>query len=303
MRRKPNFFMVGAPKCGTTALYEYLRTHPNIFMCDPKEPHFFAEDFPRRFAETMDEYLELFNDCNDEHIAIGEASIWYLYSSVALKNIFEFNQHAKIIVTIRNPVDMICSLHSENLYNHNEDIDDFEQALRLQEARSKGGNLPSQCRQPLMLQYTDIGMLSKWLKRVTTIFPREQVKVLLFDDLVQSARSTYEDVLDFLNVPYDGRAVFPRINENKAHRVHLLGKFLQHPPIVLRQLVKKTRRVTGIDLRKLALRIRQLNTKGVQRPRLDPRARARLVTEFRSDIEVLEQMLDRDLSHWKEGLN
>ena len=72
MATRPNFFIVGAPKCGTTALYEYLRPHPNVFMSPVKEPHFFATDLGEYpFVRTWEEYTALFQESTDRHLAIG----------------------------------------------------------------------------------------------------------------------------------------------------------------------------------------------------------------------------------------
>src|SRR5690349_21884975 len=88
---KPNFFIVGAPKCGTTALYEYLRPHPNVFLPRVKEPHFFATDLGTYPAvKTRAAYDRLFADSLAEHTRVGEASVYYLRSSAALANIREF---------------------------------------------------------------------------------------------------------------------------------------------------------------------------------------------------------------------
>ncbi|UCC88813.1 MAG: sulfotransferase, partial [Anaerolineales bacterium] len=99
---KPNFFIVGAPRCATTALYRYLCDHPNIFMPRVKEPHFFAEDISvGKPTKTLDWYMGLFEESSEEHLAVGEASVFYLYSSVAVRRIYEFNKEAKIIVILR----------------------------------------------------------------------------------------------------------------------------------------------------------------------------------------------------------
>ena len=151
---KPNFFIIGAPKCGTTALSEYLREHPNIYMCTPKEPHYFDYDFEQyREVETLDEYLGLFEAATTEHIAIGEASACYLYSSVALEDIYQFAPQAKIIVMLRNPVDLAYSYHSQLLYASDENVPDFEQAWRLQDIRREGKKIPPRCRDSALLQY------------------------------------------------------------------------------------------------------------------------------------------------------
>lgn len=74
--RKPTFFIIGAPKCGTTALSEYLREHPNVFVSIPKEPHYFAEDFVRyRRVETLKDYMDIFRSASDKHFTVGEVSV------------------------------------------------------------------------------------------------------------------------------------------------------------------------------------------------------------------------------------
>src|SRR5690349_11034979 len=148
---KPNFFIVGAPKCGTTALYEYLRHHPNIFLPKVKEPHFFATDlgaYPS--VKTMDQYLGLFHDSNEAQVRIGEASVYYLRSDTALPKIREFNPAAHIIAMFRNPVEMVHALHSQLLYVGIEDVPDFEAAWRLQDPRSRGLHIPPRIRSPLL---------------------------------------------------------------------------------------------------------------------------------------------------------
>src|SRR5438046_517218 len=85
---RPTFMIVGAPKCGTTALYEYLQTHPQVFISDPKEPHYFAEDLgAHRTVFNRAEYNALFSAAGSQHLAVGEASAWYLHSSVALPKV------------------------------------------------------------------------------------------------------------------------------------------------------------------------------------------------------------------------
>ena len=125
----PNFFLAGAPKCGTTSLSEYLRAHPNVFMCCPKEPFYFDDDLTRIHAVgSFDDYLALFRNCGEEHLAVGEASTCYLFSRNAMKRIHAFNDEAKIIVMFRNPADFLPSLHAELLFNFNEDQEDFTEA-------------------------------------------------------------------------------------------------------------------------------------------------------------------------------
>jgi len=113
--RKPDLFIVGAPRSGTTALYEYLRSHPDIFMCTPKEPNYFSFDMNRpRAANTEEEYLRLFKNAHEK--VAGEASVWYLYSKVAIAEIMRFNPDAKIIAMVRSPIDWFRSWHAHRFF-------------------------------------------------------------------------------------------------------------------------------------------------------------------------------------------
>jgi hypothetical protein len=108
--RKPDFFIVGAPKSGTTAMYFYLKQHPEIFMPERKELHFFGSDFfAPHFVRDLKDYLKFFEGADNKK-RIGEASPWYLYSKRAAFEIKEFNPDADIIIMLRNPVDMMYSL-------------------------------------------------------------------------------------------------------------------------------------------------------------------------------------------------
>lgn len=220
MAQRPNFFIVGAPKCGTTALYQYLRPHPSIFMPELKEPHFFARDlgsYPR--IKTPEEYAALFAPSSERHLAVGEASVYYLRSSVAIPAIREFNPEARIIAMFRNPVDMVYSLHSQLLYVSEETVEDFETAWRLQERRARGLDLPPAIRSPLLVQYAEVGRFGSQAQRVLATFPTAQVKLILFDDFAASPQRIYDEVIQFLGIPHDGRTQFPRINENKRARM------------------------------------------------------------------------------------
>jgi hypothetical protein len=108
--RKPNFFIIGAAKCGTTSLSVWLGGHPQIFMSSMKEPHFFNND-DRQAIRTLDDYEALFWSATEEHIAIGEASVWYLSSADAVPAILQYQPEAKFIVMLRNPVEMAPALH------------------------------------------------------------------------------------------------------------------------------------------------------------------------------------------------
>jgi hypothetical protein len=297
---KPNFFILGAPKCGTTALYEYLRPHPNIFMSPIKEPHYFAKDlgsYPR--IKTLQEYEQLFTGATAEHLRVGEASVYYLRSTLAVVNIREFNPDAKLIAMFRNPVDMVHSFHSQLLYVAEETVPDFETAWRLQERRARGLDLPPRSRGPFLLQYAELGRFGTQAQRVLEIFPPNQVKLILYDDFTASPQKVYDEVIEFLDLPHDNRTEFPRINENKQAKVAWLRNLYQKPPPGLRRAFRRVKQLVGGEgLTAVTKKVVALNTSRERRPPLTPAFRAELAATFREEISLLSRLLDRDLSHW-----
>ena len=300
MPEKPDFFIVGAPKCGTTALYAYLRQHPNIFMSRVKEPHFFAKDLGQYpLVKTVDEYMNLFAERAPEHVRAGEASVYYLRSSVAIPGIHDFNPDAKIIAMFRNPVDMVYSLHSQLLYWSEETESDFETAWRLQERRRQGLDLPPTCREPFLVQYAEVGRFGTQAQRLLSIIPPAQVKLILYEDFAASPQGVYAEVIDFLGIPHDNRTDFPRINDNKRAKMEWLRDFIRKPPPVLRSAYRTLKQQMGAKtVVAVKKKILGLNTVTERRPPLSPAFRAELVAAFRDEVDLLSRIVNRDLSRW-----
>lgn len=300
MAPKPNFFIVGAPKCGTTALYEYLRLHPNVFMPELKEPHFFSTDLVTyHIVGSGEEYAGLFAEAGEQHTRIGEASASYLLSETAIPAIRAYNPAARLIAMFRNPADMVHSFHSQLLYWSEETVPDFETAWRLQERRRRGLDLPRTCREPFWLQYERIGRFGTQVQRLLATFPAEQVKLILYDDFAASPQTVYRDVLDFLGLPDDHRGEFPRVNENKRAKVTWLSNFIRKPPPILRSAYLSLKRTAvGSGLSAVKEKLLDLNTTRARRPPLSPAFRAELVETFRDEVALLSSLMRRDLSRW-----
>ena len=299
--RRPNFFILGAPKCGTTALSEYLRQHPRAFVSQPKEPHYFCGDFDYYYApgrRSEEHYLRLFDAATDEHLAVGEASVWYLYSGDAARNIAAFDPDARVIVMLRNPVDLVPSLHSQLLYMLDEDEPDPARAWELQEPRRRGEHLPPRVRVPEFLQYGDAARLGAQLRRVYEALPREQVLTLVFDDLREDTGAVYRRTLEFLGLPDDGRADFPRVNENKVHRAGAVARLTQRPPAALVGVARSVKRVAGVERLGVLERVRRGNRQVTRRRQIDPELAAELRDHFRDDVGELGELVGRDLSGW-----
>jgi hypothetical protein len=300
---KPNFFILGAPKCGTTALFEYLRSHPSIFLPRVKEPHFFATDLGSYPAvKSIDAYQALFTDARPDQTRVGEASVYYLRSTTAAANIHQYRPDARLIAMFRNPVEMLHSFHSQLLYVAEETVEDFETAWRLQDRRARGLDLPRGSRGAFLLQYREMGRFGSQTQRVLASFPAGQLKVILFDDFAADPKRVYDEVIEFLGLPNDERAEFPRINDNKRARVTWLRNFLRKPPPLVRETYRSLkRRVGGSRMDAFKSAIVRRNTVRERRSPLSPSFRAELTEEFRDEVALLSTLLDRDLGHWTTG--
>jgi len=295
---KPNFFILGAPKCGTTSLDAWLAAHPRIFTA-PKEPDYFNRDPAAVCATSLRRYEALFADATDAHIAIGEASPKYLRHPHALANILQYNAEAKFIVMVRNPVDMAASWHAQQLLNDNEDARDFEAAWNFQDQRRAGDAIPRLCYDPANLLYADVCALGSQLARVFESVAAARVHVILFDDLASDPAGVYRAVLAFLNVPDDGRAVFDAHNPGRLPRFRYVNRRLAdaHAQLARVKTALGIRRAfnTGAWVR----RLQRLNRSKDARAPLRPEFRHQLNEYFADEVRQLEALLDRDLSHWK----
>ncbi len=231
-KRAPDFFIVGHAKCGTTALYEMLRHHPQIFMPDykagaGKEPWYFSRSNPQpqttgersiaftgRFPMTLDEYLLLFTGARGDQ-RIGEASTSYLWSPTAAAAIADVQPAARIIAILREPASFLYSLHLQLLQNHHETEKDFRKALALDDARREGRHIPKHSYWPSALIYSDRVRYAEQLSRYHAVFSPERVLVLIYDDFRSDNEGTVRAVLRFLEVddsaPIDVVATNPTV--------------------------------------------------------------------------------------------
>lgn len=129
--KKPNFFILGAPKCGTTSMAAWLGEHPRIYTSAIKEPFFFSTDIRNQLVRTRPTYLRLFSGVRKEHLAVGEASATYLFSQAAVPSIEEHLPGARYTVMLRNPVELGYALHDQRIREFNENVKDFRRAWHL----------------------------------------------------------------------------------------------------------------------------------------------------------------------------
>jgi hypothetical protein len=288
---KPTFFVIGAPKCGTTSMTMWLREHPNVFIPLEKEPHFFNDDDRRGYTELY-RYEALFSDARPEQRAIGEGSVWYLSSSTAVINILQYQPNARFIVMIRNPIQMAPSLHAQMVVTGHENVRDFGTAWLLQDERRQGHNLPTLSWSKRRLLYGDICSLGAQLRRLLQIVPREQVLVVLLDDIREDARREYLKVLRFLGVPDDDRRQFPVYNEARVNRLPRLARCAFVAGAIKSRLGGLK---SGLGLLE---RFEKYNQISERRIAISEEFRAVLERYFSGDIQLLERLVGRDLSYW-----
>jgi hypothetical protein len=312
--RLPNFFIVGAPKAGTTSLYQYLRQHPQVYMSPVKETHYFcsevrpenftAEERPRvlREAEAFKDYLRgdlrqerfggliaqwedyvtLFRNATDE-IAIGEATPLYLWSRTAARNIAARFPHAKIIISLRNPIDRA-----------------FSQYLHMVAVGATRRSLHEQIEADLSCRSTQIG--AEWpfleygryceqIKRYLAEFPRSQIHISLYEELERTPAELLANLFRFLDVDSGFHAdIAVRYNEPRIPRLARVTQLMKRSswwPYLHKLAVGPF----GAVLRRAMLRPRATL-------RMDPAARALLADYYREEITQLAQLLERDLRSW-----
>ena len=239
--KNPNLFIVGAPKSGTTFLYHYLKQHPDIYFPNFKEPHFFGSDLIRRngaYNLSLDEYQDLFK--TDKKI-IGEASTFYIFSKDAPEEIYNFNPNAKIIIMLRDLVDLVHSIHSQFVFSGDEVIEDFTQALELEDSRLSGNKIPNQTTVVNKLFYTsNILSLPRSIQSFIRYFGRENIKFIDLDDIKKNPKKVYFETLEFLNIDSNFNIPdFKVINKNKTYKSKTVRDFIKKYSIFLGSLRSK----------------------------------------------------------------
>jgi hypothetical protein len=298
--RLPDFFIVGHPKSGTTALYEMLRAHPQIYMPELKETRFFAPELhPRseqagKYPDTLEQYLLLFAAASPEQCA-GEASPSYLRSRTAAGRIAELNPDARIIALFREPSSFLRSLHLELLQDHVETEKDLRRAMDLETVRRQADEL----RSAPGLVYSDYVQYAEQLRRYHAVFGPEQILVLIYDDFLADNEGTVRRVLRFLGA--DDTAPIEEKHANPTVRVRSLrlnelvrSVYLGRGPVA-RALKAPIKALTPERLRRDALEaFRRRVLYGAPRPP-DEELMLELRARFKGEVLALSDELDRDL--------
>ena len=303
---KPNLFIVGQPKSGTTALHQFLGQHPEIYMSSIKEPHFFCADFhlesdhaygKQRFFDFRNEsaYLQLFSKAKDVKIA-GESSTNYLYSQVAAEKIYNFNPDAKIIIILREPAKFLYSLHSHYVKFTEENEADFLTALDLETKRKQEQCLSSRVMTPSYLYYSQRVQYYQQVKRYCDRFSPEQIKVVIFEEFKSENERIFREILEFLGVKSDFIPEYEAVNVNKEVKFKAVNNLINSP------LVK------SISKNLLSQEFNEFVRDNIvekflwhQAPKasMPEDIKAKLMQQYQSEVTKISELLDLDLvSKW-----
>jgi hypothetical protein len=289
----PNFFVVGAPKCGTTSLYERLKLHPQVFLPEMKDPNFFTTpppsseksfDLPR--CSTLEEYQRLYKDARG-FIAVGDPSNSYLWDENAPGRIHEVCPEAKIIVMLRDPVARAHSFYLMNVRDGFESSPTFRRALDQDKARNTSNWFTAWL-------YVEGGLYHKQVRRYIDAFGARQVLVLLFDDLAKNPLELFSRIASHIGVdpsPFGSIEVSEPYNPYRmprsraAYRIAgmlgLRGSLI--PPAARRWL---SRSPLLFDKNK---------------PQIDPESRRYLQQIYDPDIAHLEMLLGRTMPELRKN--
>jgi hypothetical protein len=289
--KRPNFFFVGHTRSGTTSLKEELEQHPEIYFYYPKSwqkpngPFGFESSF-----KNEEEFLEEFRGVKEKRV--GQKRGDYLSCPWAAERIKKFSPNAKIIMTLRNPIDVMYSLHATMLYRETvEDIEDFGEALKMEEERKKkyGYKVIPMKYHPHML-YRETVRYSQQVKRYFELFGEENVKVTIFDEYIKNKSSTLRDILKFLDVDEDFEIKHVNTNAGRKYRSRTIHSAVMTNKFGVRGVL---RNIPGS-----AKIYRKINNSEFKRKTLEPSLRKSLQDDLKKEIDELSLMLKKDLSYW-----
>lgn len=293
----PNFFIVGAPKSGTTALAAYLSQHPECYFSPRKELHYFCPDIDYHYRiDDSADYRSFFQEATDE-TAIGEGSVWYLYSPDAAENIYKFNPYAKIIISLRRPPEMLDSLHQQYVWNGYEDIEDLETALDTHAERKAGRSRPTRAIMnqnfaPAGLVYWEACWYYEQVNRFVRLFGRDNVLIIKFDDFQRDAKAVVHQACRHLGISDDFPIDPAPVNPRKKRLSNRVDRFLRRPPYAVRlasRLVPNRHAVIE--------RLKSLNTI-TPKSGLNARLTEKVMDTYHHDIHKLNGISDADFLSW-----
>lgn len=283
---KPNLFIIGAPKSGTTSLSKYLSLYKEISFSVIKEPFYWTDEIKNDYKiDTMDQYLRLFHE-NESTKYLAEASTNTYLDIKAIKKILLFNPKAKFILLLRNPIEALYALHMERVYSFEESEKDFLKIWK----NIKEGKAQEKT------QYTDYYKYYEPISELKKVL-NTNLKVFITEDL-KFQEKFCKEITNFLGIAYDSSFVLPRTNTAHKHRFNFLASFILRPPKILSPLFLKIRLFLTTQRLPFIERVKSSLNKKINRNPLPEKIREEIKAFFLEDINKTSEILNRDLSNW-----
>lgn len=283
--KKPNFFILGAGKSGTTSLYYYLKQHPQVFMSSVKEPSFFCDVF--QVVSNPIAYISLFRDASHEK-AVGEASHVYMSYPGAARTLKAFFPNAKFIVVLRNPAERAYSLYKHMIYQGLEWIGTFEKALAMEEVRIRDAAFRKTCPHYFYnYLYFRSGLYGEQLERYLEFFDKENFLFLLFDELKTNHIGLISKAYRFLGVD---QGFIPEVE------IHNQKPFdIRFPPLnyILTTKLKPLEKMSTVLYTKIKSISLRLNA--CKKNAINENTRISLLNKYKEDIKKLEKLSGMDV--------
>jgi len=286
--KKIDFMCVGVQKAGTSTLHDILQQHPDINLPNYKETHFFSDT--NKYKTGIEKYFSYyFKDSNASFW--GEIDPEYSYFKNCAKRIFETFGKIKIIFILRNPVDRAYSHYLMTKSRCLENFD-FNTALIEEDKRLQTHNDNSH------YSYIARGKYSEQIERFEHYFGEENIKVILFEDLIKETENTVDKIITFLNIPAYSFNYSIESNPASEPKNVWLQDFI-YKPNKLKSTVGKLIPIKKVK-DKIMFALAKKNKRVAQKQVLDIKEKQKIYkTYFKDEIETLEKKLNEDLSHWK----
>jgi hypothetical protein len=312
--KEPNFFVIGAAKCGTTTLYNFLEQHNEVYMSPIKEPHFFCSDIRIEnfsdeykkyvasrginfneyiesdlkkkhwewYVDNLEGYLKLFKNVNQEK-AIGEISNGYLFSTVAANEIKSRYPEAKIIMILRNPIERAYSHYLANLRDGRTTLP-FVDEIKFDNNKTRKGWCISH-------NYIEMGLYYNQVKRFLDTFPKNQILIFLNEELKSDPKNVGERIFEFIGVnPHAAINYKAKQNEAKIPKSAKLIKFLTQTGI--------KRKIFHLLPESTKVKIKPLFFEKGAVPKMSTENKKWMLHFFEDDIKKTQSLIERDLSNW-----
>lgn len=297
----PTFLIVGAAKCGTTSLFEYLGQHPDVFVPHCKEPQYFSRAPYPALARNDEEYARLFAGRRGEK-AVGEASVSYLCDEEAPGRIKALIPEAKIIILLRDPVERAYSLWWHMHHLGFEPLP-FAEALKKEDERRHSPEFRNNApHYHGFFYYCHSGMYCAQVKRYLDLFGPENVRVRIFEEAVRDLPALCREMFEFIAVDPSFEPELAARNPSHVARFRALQRLLTSPPAVVRKSYAKLPGKLQLAIHEMLRKLYWSNMKEHRRPPLDPALESELRARFADDVAGLEKLLGKDLKqYWRGG--